>query len=322
MIKAFSAIVFGVTLALAPAAQAQDWPTRPVRFIVPFAPGSSPDLLARILAERLKKNLGQSFVVENKAGAGGMIGTDVIAKAEPDGYTIGVSIGGPLVNNTVLTKKMAYDPFRDIAPVTLAVNQPCVLVANLKFNGDTAAQMVDELKRNPETYNYASLGNGTMAHLAMAVIANRAGAKPTQIPYPGSGQAIAAIIAGDASLGCLPATAVIPQQQAGNVKVLGVASAKRYTLTPDVPTLGEQGLEGIVANSWIGVVAPAKTPPAILATLQGEVARILKEPDVTKALEVQFMEPVGSTPDEFRAYMKEELDRWAPIIKQNNITLD
>jgi tripartite-type tricarboxylate transporter receptor subunit TctC len=309
-------------LALAGAASAQEWPQKPVRIIVPFAPASSPDMFARVLADALHKRLKQPFVVDNKPGAGGMIGTDAVAKAAPDGATIGVSITGPLVNNTLLYKTMAYDPFRDIAPITLAVNQPCILVANKDFNADDLASVLAELKRNPGTYNYASLGNGTMSHLAMELVAARSATQVVQVPYPGSGQAVRALLAGDASLGCMPAITVLPLVNAGRLKAIGVAAQKRSSLLPGMRTLGEQGLEGVEANSWIGVIAPGKTPAAMVERMNREVAAALRQPEVAKALQAQLMEPVGNTPQEFAAFMREELQRWGPIIRRNGITLD
>jgi tripartite-type tricarboxylate transporter receptor subunit TctC len=304
------------------AAFAQDWPSRPLRLIVPFAPGSSPDVFARLLAERMTANLKQPVVVENKAGAGGMIGTDAIAKAAPDGYTFGVSITGPLVNNTLLYRKMPYDPFTDLAPVTLAVSQPCVLVASGGFNASTLPQALVELKRQPGAFNYASLGTGTMAHLAMERIASISGTQIVQVPYPGSAQALQALIRGDVQLGCLPASAVMPFVKSEKLKALGIAAKKRSPLMPDVKTLSEQGLKDFEANAWLGVVAPARTPPPILKRLHDEVVRVLKQADMRHAMEMQMMQPVGSTPAQFAAYMREELARWGPIIRANHITLD
>ena len=324
--KALSLLTLALALALGPAASpaatAQDWPQKPVRLIVPFAAASTPDTFARVLAERLGARLKQPVVVENKPGAGGMIGTDAIAKAAPDGYTIGVSITGPLVNNTLLYKKMAYDPFRDLAPITLGVNQPCVLVVTGGFNAASWPQMLDELQRSPGKYNYASLGNGTNAHLSMELIANRSGTQIVQVPYPGSSQAVAAILAGDVQMGCMPAVSVMPLVKAGRLKAIGVASRERTALLPGMPTLAEQGLAGFEANSWIGVVAPAQTPAPILARLNAEIVAILRQPEVAEALHAQLMEPVGNTPAQFTANMKEELGRWGPIIRQNRITLD
>ena len=321
--KMLFAIVLALGLVSGPSALAQDWPEKgPVRVIAPFAPGSTPDIMARLIADHLSKSLNRPFVVENKAGAGGMIGTDAIAKSNPDGYTFGVSIGGPLVNNAMLYKHMPYDPFKDLAPITLAVNQPCLLVAGTKFNGASVADLIAELKRNPDKYNYGSFGNGTMSHMVMVMIANQTNSQLVQVPYPGSSQVLAALLAGDVNLACIPAAGAMPQVKAGKLKALGIASIKRFPLLPEVPTLVEQGLPGIEANSWMGVVAPAKTPAPVLARIQQEIAKMLKDPEVIKTLHNQYMEPVGSTPQEFAAYMKEEQERWGPLIKKNNITLD
>jgi tripartite-type tricarboxylate transporter receptor subunit TctC len=314
-----SALLFGL---LGTAAVAQDWPQRPLHVIVPFAAASTPDIFARLLADRMSTNLKQPVVVENKAGAGGMIGTDAIAKAAPDGYTFGVSITGPLVNNTLLYRKMAYDPFRDLAPITLAVNQPCILVANPKFDASDFPGVLAELKRQPGKFNYASLGTGTMAHLSMEMIATRSGTEIVQVPYPGSGQAVQALVSGDVNLGCMPPASVVSLVKSGRLKAIGIAAKKRSPLLPEVKTLAEQGLPEFEANAWIGVVAPAKTPPAILKRLHEEVVRVLQQPDMRHALEQQMMEPVGNTPGQFAAYMREELDRWGPVIRKNKITLD
>jgi tripartite-type tricarboxylate transporter receptor subunit TctC len=202
------------------------------------------------------------------------------------------------------------------------VNQPCVLVVSGAFNASSWPQMLEELKRNPGKYNYASLGNGTNAHLSMELIANRSGTQIVQVPYPGSSQAVAAIVAGDVQMGCMPAVSVMSLVKAGRLKAIGVASRARTNLLPGMPTLAEQGLTGFEANSWIGVVAPAQTPAPILARLNAEITSILRQPDVAEALNAQLMEPVGNTPEQFTAYMKEELGRWGPIIRQNRITLD
>ncbi len=314
-------VLVAVVLAGLPA-HADEWPSRPVRLVVPFAAASTPDILARVLADRLAANLKQAFIVDNKPGAGGMVGTDAIAKAAPDGYTFGVSITGPLVNNTLLYKKMAYDPFRDLAPITLAVNQPCVLVANKDFNASGLQEVIAELKRSPGKYNYASLGNGTMAHLSMELVAARSGTQIVQVPYPGSSQAVTALVAGDVSLGCMPAVAVMALVKAGRLTAIGVASRNRSPLLPGIRTLAEQGLPDFEANAWIGVVAPAATPAPVLARIHGEVVKVLRQADVREALHAQLMDPVGNSPAQFAAFMREELERWGPIIQTNNIKLD
>ena len=316
-----AAITALVALGASPAT-AVEWPTGTTRIISPFAAGSTPDILARLLADRLGRNLGQSFYVEDRPGAGGMIGTAAIAHAKPDGSTIGVSIGGPLVNNTVLYKSMTYDPFRELAPVTLAVDQPCLLVAGPGVKATNVAELLAELKRDPDRYNYASLGNGTVSHLVMVLVAARAHANLTQVPYAGSGQAVEALIAGDAGLGCLPPSNVMPQVRSGQLKLLGIASRVRSPLFPNVPTLAEQGLAGVEANAWIGVVAPAGTPPFTIERMQAAIAQVLTDPEVVKTLHARYMEPVGGTTQQFATYLQDELARWRPIIQANHIALD
>ena len=315
--------LLAAALAWGVPAAAQDWPDKgPVKIVAPFAPGSSPDIFARLLADQLSKNLKKTFIVENKAGAGGMIGTDAVAKAAPDGYTIGVSIGGPLVNNTLLYKQMAYDPFRDLAPITLGVNQPCVLVASNQVGIGSVKELTAALQKDPNKYNYGSFGNGTMSHMVMVMIGNQTNSQLVQVPYPGAAQVLAALIAGDVNFACIPAAGAVPQAKAGKIKVLGIAASKRFSLMPDVQTISEQGIKGIEANSWIGVIAPAKTPASIIVKLQAEISRALNDPEVVKTLHNQLMEPVGNSTQEFAAYLREELERWGPLIKKNNITLD
>lgn len=308
--------------AAAGAQGADDWPKRQVWIVVPFAPGSTPDLLARTVADKLSAKHGQQFLVENKPGAGGMIGTDLIAKAEPDGYRIGVSITGPLVNNKLLYKKMPYDPFTDLAPISWAVSQPCVLVAANSFPAKNLAETLAALKEKPGAFNYASFGNGTVSHLAMELVAARSGTKIVQVPYPGSGQAVAALLAGEVNLGCMPPGTVIGHVRAGKLKAIGVAAAKRSTVFPEIPTLAEQGLSGVEANAWIGVVAPAKTPAPLLAKISREVVWALREPSTVETLKKMMMEVVGSTPEELAKYMQDELARWKPIIEANKISAD
>ena len=317
--KRFAAAI----LALLPVlALAQDWPQRPVRIVAPFAAASTPDTFARVLADNLRKRLGQPVVVENKPGAGGMVGTDAVAKAAPDGYTLGVSIVGPLVNNKLLYKKMPYDPDRDLAPITIAVTQPSLLVVPAGRNINNLAELLADLKRRPGKANYASIGVGSLSHLTMELVASTSGTEIVHVPYPGSGQAVAALLAGDVDMGALPALSVVPHVKSGRLKAIGVSTGKRSAFLPDVPTLKEQGLAEIDAGAWIGVIAPAGTPAALLDRIRRDVVAVLKEPDVVAALGNQMMEVVGSTPEEFATHLREERDRWTPVIVKSRITLD
>jgi tripartite-type tricarboxylate transporter receptor subunit TctC len=314
-----------IALALAlfaSAAFAQDWPQRPVKIIAPFAAASTPDTFARVLAEYLRKRLGQPVVVENRPGAGGMIGTDAVAKAAPDGYTLGVSIVGPLVNNKLLYKKMPYDPDRDLALVTIAVTQPSILVVPADRGINNLAELLADLRLRPGKANYASIGVGSLSHLTMELVALRSGTEIVHVPYPGSSQAVTALLTGDVAMGCLPALSVVTQIRAGKLKAIGVSTAKRSSQLPDIPTLKEQGLADLDAGAWIGIVAPAGTPAPLLDRIRRNILAVLREPEVATALNNQLMEVVGSTPEEFAAHLREERDRWTPVILKSKITLD
>ena len=300
-------------LALAPAA-AQDWPAKTVRIVVPFGPGSTPDMVARLIADRLQHKLGQSFVIENKPGASGNLGTDAVAKAEPDGATIGVSIGGPLAINTLLFSKLPYDPAKDIAPITQLITQPSALVVNSALGVNSVAELVALLKREPGKYNFGSIGNGSLSHLAMEAIALKSGTQMVHVPYPGSPQAMTAVLRGDVAMACLPAISVTPHVASGKVKILAVSTGKRSALLPEIPTLKESGID-VEADAWMGLIAPAKTGDAVIARIHDEVVDAIKAPDAREKLATQLMEPVGNSPAEFRAVIEREIARWAPVIK-------
>src|ERR1700753_3372431 len=221
--KKIAAAVFVIVLSALPAS-AQDWPTKPVRIVVPFGAGSTPDVVARMIADHLQKKLGQPFVIDNKPGASGNIGTDAVAKAAPDGTTIGVSIGGPLAINTLLFSKLPYDPRTDITPVTQLVTQPSALAINPKLMAADVKELVALLRREPGKYNFGSIGNGSLSHLAMEAIALSAGAKLVHIPYASSPAAMTAIIRGDVQMGCLPAISVTPHAASGSIKILAVST--------------------------------------------------------------------------------------------------
>ena len=301
---------------------AQEWPAKTVRILVPFGPGSTPEIVARIVADGLSRKYPDSaFVVENKPGASGNIGTDAVAKAAPDGATIGISIGGPLAINTLLFSNLPYDPRKDIAPITLLVTQPSALAVNPDLKVNTVAELVALLKANPGKYNFASIGNGSLSHLAMEAIAIKAGAKSVHVPYPSSPQAITAVIRNDAQMACLPAISVTPQAKAGKVKILAVSTAKRSPYLPDVPTLKESGIN-VEADAWNGLIAPGGTPKAVIDQINKDVVEIIKQPAVRDKLAAQLMEPVGSTPEQFRAQIDGEIARWAPVIKAANVKVN
>ena len=312
--------LLAVVLAASPAA-AQDWPSKPVKIVVPFGAGSTPDVVARLIADHLQKKLGQTFLIDNKPGASGNIGTDAVAKAAPDGTTIGVSIGGPLAINTLLFSKLPYDPKTDIAPITQLVTQPSALAVNSSIMVNNVNELVALLKREPGKYNFGSIGNGSLSHLAMEAIALKSGTKMVHIPYPSSPAAMTAIIRGDVQMGCLPAISVTPQAASGAVKILAVSTAKRSPYLADVPTLKEAGID-VEADAWMGMIAPARTPEPMIARIQREVVEALGTAAVREKLATQLMEPVGNSPAEFRERIDSEIARWAPIIAAANIKVN
>ena len=275
---------------------AQDWPPKIVRIVVPFGPGSTPDIVARLIADGLvKKYPDSAFVVEYKPGASGNLGTDAVAKAAPDGATIGISIGGPLAINTLLFSKLPYDPRTDIAPITQLITQPSVLTVNPDFKVNTVAELIALLKSNPGKYNFSSIGNGSLSHLAMEAIGIKAGAQLVHVPYPSSPQAITAVIRDDVQMACLPAISVTPHAATGAVKILAVSTARRSPFLPDVPTLKESGID-VEADAWMGLIAPGGTPKPVIAKINEDVVEIIKQPSVREKLATQLMEPVGSSP--------------------------
>jgi tripartite-type tricarboxylate transporter receptor subunit TctC len=315
-----------LAIAMTTAASAQTpnapWPPKLVKIIVPYGPGSTPDLVGRLLADDLQaRHPGSSFVVENKTGAGGNIGTDAVAKAEPDGATIGISLGGPLAINTLLFSKLPYDPGRDIAPITLLTSLPSVLVVPSSLGINSVSDFVTALKRDPTKFAFGSIGAGSLSHLTMEAIAQRAAVTMTHIPYGGSPQAITAVIRGDVQAACLPAIAVTPQLADGKVKILAVATAQRSRFLPDVPTLKESSID-VESDAWNALIAPGATPPAIIAQINDEVHDTLIKSSVRERLETQLMEPTPSTPEALRARMEAEIKLWADVIRRGDIRIN
>lgn len=298
------------------------WPPKIVRIIVPYGPGSTPDLVGRIVADDLQaRHPGASFIVENKPGAGGNIGTDAVAKAAPDGATLGISLGGPLAINTLLFSKLPYDPARDIAPVTMLTSLPSVLVVPTSLNVNSVAEFLAMLQRKGTPLAFGSIGAGSLSHLTMEAIAQRAGASMVHIPYGGSPQAVTAVIRGDVQAACLPAIAVTPQLAGGQVKILAVATAQRSRFLPDIPTLKESGID-VESDAWNALIAPAGTPPAFVTQINDEVHDALTKPSVRERLETQLIEPAPSTPGALRDRMDAEIRLWSDVIKRGDIRIN
>ena len=300
-------------------AAAEDWPQRSVTVYVPFIAGSTPDTITRTVVDRLQAKFGQPFVVENRAGASGNTGTAAVAKAVPDGHTLGVSIVGPLVINALLFSSMPYETTRDLAPITILAAQPSVLVAYPGIGASNVQELLALLKSDAAKITFGSIGRGSLSHLAMEALAIKAGVKLVHLPFAGSPAAVTALLRGDVQLAVLPAGSVVPLGREGKLKMLAVTSPQRSPLLPDLPTLREAAIAGVEADAWVGLIAPAGTPVPVLDRIHKEAVAVLAEPEVVAKLAAQFVSPTASTPDQFRAVLKEEHDRWAPIIKAAGI---
>ena len=300
---------------------AQTWPAKPVRIIVPFGAGSTPDLVGRLIADQLQQQTRQTFIVENKPGASGNTGTDAVAKAAPDGTTIGISIGGPLAINTLLFAHLPYDPSKDLSLITMLVTQPSALAVNASLGVDSVAALIDLIRKNPGKYNYGSIGTGSLSQLAMEAIALKSGTRLVHVPFPSSPQAVEALIRNDVQMVCLPAVSITPQLAGGKIKLLAISTAKRSELLPGVPTLKEAGVD-VEADAWSGLIGPAGLPAATIERINHLVAGAITAPAIRTKLSAQLMEPIPDTPAEFRARIDSDIARWKPIIDAAKIKIN
>ncbi len=298
------------------------WPEHPLTLIVPFGPGSTPDQIARIVAQSAQKKLGQTIVVENKAGAGGNIGTNQIAKAKPDGYTFGISITGPLVNNQFIYDKLPYNPEKDLAPLTLAVTQPNVIVVTKQSGISSLEELIKKIQAEPDKMNFATAGNGTGSHLSIELMLQAVNGKATAVPYPSSPAALNSLIAGDTQFTALAPIAVLPLVKEGRLVALAQTSAERNSSLPDIPTVSEVGAPGIEGAAWSGFVTSSQVPIEIRNILTDALLTALKDPEVEKKLKAQYMDPIPSTPEAFHEYMEQEKARWQPLIEKLNLKVN
>ncbi|MGB7037496.1 MAG: tripartite tricarboxylate transporter substrate binding protein [Xanthobacteraceae bacterium] len=319
-IVAVLVILFASVAAAAQQPSQAPWPTAPVRIVVPFGAGATPDVVARLIADYLHDKTNVPFVVENKPGASGNSGTDVVAKAAPDGATIGVSIGGPLAINTLLFSNLPYDPKKDLTLITMLVSQPSVLAVNASLGVTTTKQLVDLIKANPGKYAYGSIGTGSLSQLAMEAIALKSRTQLVHVPYSSSPQAVTALIRNDVQMICLPAISVTPQLSSGKIKILAVSTAERSALLPDIPTLKEAGID-VEADAWNGLIAPAGIPGAMAERIRALVTEALESRPIREKLTAQLMEPVPDTPEEFRARIDADIARWTPVIEAAKIKI-
>jgi len=318
LLKLFAACVLA---ACAFTVSAQPYPSKPLRFVVPFPPGGSTDLLARRLCERLQASMGQPCVVENKPGAGGAVGSEFVAKAAPDGYTLLLGVTGSHGISVSLNPKLPYHPIKDFAPISMLVSTSLVLVVGPQFPAGTLAEYVTYAKERPDQVTHSSPGNGTSMHLTGEMFNLASGTKLVHVPYKGSAGAVNDLMGGQVQSMFGDFLVVYPQVKGGKIKALAITSAKRHPMLPDVPTIAESGYPGFEALSWQGLFVPAGTPADIVAKLNAETLKALTAEDFRDAFAKQGFTVAGSSPVEFRAFIEAEIPKWARIIKAGNVTL-
>ena len=304
--------------AVARFAWAQTYPARPVRVIVPFAPGGPTDVCARLIAQKLSEQLGKQFYVENVAGAGGNIGTGQAARAAADGYSILITVNSHVINPT-LYDQVPYDAFKDFAAVTLAAGFASALSVNPSVPADTVKELVTLIKASPGKYSFASPGFGTPSHLLGEQFRVAVGLDLVHVPYGGSGPAVMAAVAGHTPIAFAALSAAVPQIKDGKLRALAVMSESRSRALPELPTIGQAGYPGLEGDGWVGVLVPAGTPREIIVLLQREIAAIIARPDMKVRLSALGFEPVGNTPEEFAMQMRLEMEKWAKVIRAANI---
>src|SRR3954469_4160906 len=303
-------------------ASAQDYPTRGIRMIVPFAPGGATDIPARLLAPKLSEALGQPVVVENRPGASGIIGMDAAAKSTPDGYTVLMATNGELVMNPFIYPKLPYDPFTDLTPVSIAIESPMLLITSASSTFNTLSEVIAAAKAKPGSITYSTAGTGSTSHVLTEMFALQAGVKLLHVPYKGGAPASAAAASGEVAMAMLNLGSAVPFVKSDKVKPLAVTSAARNPAYPDWPTAAEAGAPGFAEGIWVGMAVPAGGRPEIVHRLSAEVAKALRAPEVRERLVALGNDPLGTTPEEAAARIKREVARFAPAIKQANIKPD
>ena len=315
-------LALGFAGALLPCAQAQGYPNKPIRLIVPFPPGGGNDVIGRIMAQKLTERFGQQVVVDNRAGANGIVGLQALMQAPPDGYTIGVAAAGPMAVNPSLYDKLPYDSLKDFAYITNMVIFPLILITHPSVPAKTTQELINLAKAKPKQIFFGTPGSGNSAHLAGELLNSMANIQTVHVPYKGQGPAMADLVAGQVQMMFASIPSVLSQVKSGQVNAIAMGSAKRVPSLPDIPTLSESGVPGFEAYSWVGILAPAKTPKDIVNKLNKEIVDILKQKDVAEKLNQQGALPVGDTPEQFSAYVKAEIDKWGAVVKSANIKAD
>ncbi|MEO8134109.1 MAG: tripartite tricarboxylate transporter substrate binding protein [Betaproteobacteria bacterium] len=315
-------LITTLMVVAAPAAVAQPYPNKPIKLVAPSTPGDAPDVIARLVADKLSVVLGQQVVVENKPGAGGVVGSDAVAKAPPDGYTLIMGNAGSHGINAAVYAKLPYDIQRDFAPVSQVAVAPNVMVINPAIPANTVAEFIAYAKSKPGKLSYASGGNGSSAHMSMELFKAMAGVDIEHIPYKGSSPALTDLVGGQVAvfIGNMPPT--VPLIKAGKLRALAVTTKSRSALMPELPTIGEAGLPGYETVAWFGVFAPAGTPPEIVNRLSVEIGKIARSPEMREKLLAMGAEPVGGTPEEFKAVVDRDIAKWKPLAQKVGIKVD
>lgn len=322
MANVFRVLLLSALAAVSVSASAQNYPTKPIRLIVPYPAGGATDFFARLVFPKMGEALGQQVVVENRPGAGTAIGASEVARSAPDGYTLLLGDAGTYAFNPTLYKKLSYDPAKDFAPVSLTGRFALILAVNPAMPVKSVKEFVQAAKSQPGKINYGAPGPGSPIHLAMEFFRQRAGLVMTPIPYKGGADAMNDLIGGRISAMFPDIASGLPQIKGGKLRPLAVASEKRVTALPDVPTIGESGYPGFEAWAWQGFVAPARTPRAVIMKLNAEFAKVMADPVIKQRLSESGFELQTSTPDEFSAYMKSEIAKWRKVIRESKISLD
>jgi tripartite-type tricarboxylate transporter receptor subunit TctC len=316
------AVLFVVLGLISSAACAQAYPSKPVKVVIPYPAGSTPDIVGRIVSDRLQKALGQPFVVENRTGAAGNIGADAVAKSVPDGYTLLVAINGPVAVNKHLYKNLPYDPERDLLPITLLASAPQMLVVTPSVPADSFKSFIDYARRNPGRLSYGSVGSGSASHLTMELLKSDARIFLVHIPYRGFPPALTDMLAGNIETMFAIIPAVLPQIRAGRIKALAVTALKRSDLAPEVPSVAELGYPQLESLAWIGLLAPAGTPRDIIFRLNSEAARGMQTPETRDMLGKQGFDVVANSPEEFARWIRAESEKWSKVIRTSGAAPD
>ena len=316
--RAIRSLLLGLALLCPALAMAQDFPNKPIRLIVPFPPGGPNDIIARTVAHRMSDILKQPIVIDNKGGQGGVLGTDIVAKSNPDGYTIGVVSAGALAISPSM-EKVAYDTLKDLQPITLVAKVPEMLVVATSVPANNMAELVALAKKEPGKLNFASSGPGSMPHLAGELFKLTAKIDITHVPYRGAAPAVNDLLGQQVQMVFLDLPILLPQIKAGKLRPIAVGTTQRVPSAPDVPTTVEAGMPNLQTENWYGMVGPAHMPPQIVAALNKATVEAMKDPDVVAKLSVQGAILVGDTPDQFRTFIDSEIKKWAMVIKQAGV---